>query len=179
MKKRSKRYDFIIYISLILALLCVVISIIDNNAEVQTYEEAKNTNPEKTDLPNESMDTEEELSKTEPEELQNIDKNSIVKKYLDEIMDRVITDETIPYNMIKTWKTYDVINIVYEKEIIEYYYSYRIDLKITGNNISIPGNKNEELSTEDYTVITLRVNILKSGKQNGYVVKAIENPTNM
>ena len=179
MKKRSKRYDIIIYISLILAFICVMISIMDNNSESFSKETTPTETEEPIQKPTSDATNLDELNTIEPVELQNTDKKSIIKKYLDEIMDRVIKDDVIPYNMIKTWKTYDILNISYERQIIEYYYSYKVDLKLTGNNIIIPAGKNEELSTQDYTVITLRFNILKSGKQNGYVVKAIENPTNM
>lgn len=175
MKKRSKRYDLIIYISLILAFICVIISMIDNShaGEIEFKEVLK----EDIDSPSIPTDnTLENQDAEEPLELKNTDKNSIVKKYLDEIADRVIKDEIITYNMIRTWNTYEVLDIIYERQIIDYYYAYKVNIKITGNNIDVPTSKNEILSTEDYTVVTLTFNILKSGKQKGYIVKAIEIP---
>ena len=175
MKKRSKRYDLIIYISLILAFICVIISMIDNsNAGEIEFKEVQKEDIDSPSIPTDN--TLENQDAEEPLELKNTDKNSIVKKYLDEIADRVIKDEIITYNMIRTWNTYEVLDIIYERQIIDYYYAYKVNIKITGNNIDVPTSKNEILSTEDYTVVTLTFNILKSGKQKGYVVKAIEIP---
>ena len=176
MKKRSKRYDLIIYVSLILAFICVIISMIDNNKEVVEIKEYPKEEMESPLVPTETSPNVEDTE--EPAELKSVDKNSIVKKYLDEILDRVIKDEIITYNMIRTWNTYEVLDATFERQIIDYYYAYRVNIKITGNNINIPTNKNESLSTEEYTVITLTFNILKSGKQKGYIVKAIEIPNN-
>ncbi len=177
MKKRSKRYDLVIYISLILAFICVIISIIDNsNAGEIDFKEVPKDEIDSPSIPTDSVLENQDIE--EPLELKNADKNSIVKKYLDEIADRVIKDEVITYNMIRTWNTYEVLDTIYERQIIDYYYAYKVNIKITGNNIDIPTSKNELLSKEDYTVITLTFNILKSGKQKGYIVKAIEIPNN-
>ena len=76
--------------------------------------------------------------------------------------------------MVKTWNNYEVINTNYIKEITDTYYSYSFDLKIPNKKAQLPTNENKELSTDEYTVISLIANI--SIKNNENQVKSIDIP---
>jgi hypothetical protein len=115
---------------------------------------------------------------TEPEALTKEDKKSIVKKYLDSLLDRIYDDSLITYEMIKTWGNYEVLNINYERKITDNYYAYSIDIKINNLDAIVPTNKNEALSTEEYIVISLNANITYLESKNGYIVKKIDIPAN-
>ena len=77
--------------------------------------------------------------------------------------------------MIKSWQNFEIINTKYLKKITDTYYSYSFDLKIPNKNAQLPTKENQELSTEEYTVITLIANI--SIKNNENIVKSIDIPT--
>lgn len=177
--KKKNIYNIIIIVSTFLAIVCLAISGLDYLESKNNQQESKeNQKVEETiEAPTESIAEEPEIIEEEidiePLELQTLDKKSVIKKHLDDIYDEITIDPTISNEMIKTWNKYEVIDVRYIKEVKEYYYSYDVDLKIAGVNISFPTAKNEILSTDEYTVITLNMTIIKSGKQNGYVVKSI------
>lgn len=184
MKRRSKqrKYDIIIYSSLFIALICVVIggidyvSSMDKNQSIK--EEVKDALVEIKE-PEEKVreEKEEEVIEVEPDTLASLDKKSIVQKYIDEVYDQITQDEILTYGMVKTWKKYEVVDVTYIKEIMDYYYAYQISIKIYGENPKLPVDKDVS-STEDYTIIKLNANILSSTKNNGYIVKTIEIPQN-
>ncbi len=76
------------------------------------------------------------------------------------------------YTMIRSWGSYEILNIQYQKEVIDGYYMYLVDIKIPNKDASIPNIKNEELSTEDYTVITFKTFIIKNNDK--YLFKHFE-----
>mgnify|MGYP003290127265 CR=1 FL=1 len=175
--KKNKKYDIIIYGCLIGAILCIVLGCGDY---LLTLKEegisfaVKDTTPkiDNTDY----QVPEGNTGNSEPEELQKADRNAIVEKYLDSIIDQIVIDDLITYDMIKTWDEYEVINTTFEREIVESYYSYYVDIKISNKKATIPTEKNKKLSKDDYIVITLKVNIVDSTAKNGFVVKNIDIP---
>ena len=185
MKKRSKqrKYDIIIYSSLIIALICVVISGIDYVSSMDKDQSVKDEVKDalielKEPEVEETQDVFEEVEE-EPDSLKELDKASIVQKYIDEIYDQISdNDEVLNYNMVKSWKKYEITDVKYVKQILDYYYAYQVNIKIYGNNPKLPVDKNTQLSTDEYTIITLNANILSSTKNNGYVVKTMEIPIN-
>ena len=166
---KSKKYDIIIYGCLIGAVICVILGCGDYLLTLK--DEGISFSKQETEVLEEAPTTEEE-----PDIIKNADKNSIVTKYLDSILDQIVTSELISYDMISSWENYEVINTTYEREIVESYYSYLVDIKINNLNAILPTGKNKELSTEDYLVISLRFNIAYNASKNGFIVKSVDIP---
>lgn len=169
--KKNKKYDIIIYGSLVLAFIFVCLSYWDNIVNPTDKSLSYSLKDESTE-----ETTEYEETDSEPTELVDFDKKGIVQKYLDSVLDRITTDTIISYEMITSWDTYEVLDMKYERKIAEDYYAYTVDIKINNLEANIPTNKNEELSTEEYLVVTLNANIIYSESQNGYLVKKIDIP---
>lgn len=171
--KKSKKYDIIIYSCLAGALVFICVGYWDNLKDLK--ENGLSFSVKET-TPNEESTNETKQYDLEPKDLINADKNSIIKKYLDSLLDRITVDALISYDMIKTWEDYEVLNIEYEREIAEEYYAYLVDIKISNKDAILPTNKNEKLSNDEYNVITLNVNIAYSHVKNGFIVKKIDIP---
>jgi hypothetical protein len=168
--KKNQKYDIIIYGSLLLAFLFIGLGYFESLGETLEYSFSLKENFKEEPIKKEKD--------TEPEALTKEDKKSIVKKYLDSLLDRIYDDSLITYEMIKTWGNYEVLNINYERKITDNYYAYSIDIKINNLDAIVPTNKNEALSTEEYIVISLNANITYLESKNGYIVKKIDIPAN-
>ena len=168
--KKNQKYDIIIYGSLLLAFLFIGLGYFESLSETLEYSFSLKENFKEEPIKKEKD--------TEPEALTKEDKKSIVKKYLDSLLDRIYDDSLITYEMIKTWGNYEVLNINYERKITDNYYAYSIDIKINNLDAIVPTNKNEALSTEEYIVISLNANITYLESKNGYIVKKIDIPAN-
>lgn len=168
MKKISKRikYDFTIYLCLILALALIGYSgytYLDN----QSYSLKEILNPQ------ESTTVQEE-----PYELKEIDKKEIIKKYLLDIIDEIKTDKTLSSKNIIEWKAYEIMSIYYDRKIANNYHAYVVNIKVSNINNSYPDIENKELSTNKYKVLTLTFNIVKDPITSEYTVKSIDIPKN-
>lgn len=166
--KKNKKYDIIIYGSLIGAIICIIFGYGDSLYLL------KNTSisfskKEETSI---SADTTIE----EPSNMQSIDKTSIIREYLYSINDQIIIDDVVSFDMINSWENYEVLNITYDGEILESYYSYLVDIKISNKNATLPTGKNKRLSTNNYIVVTLNFNIAYNKTTNNYLVKSIDIP---
>ncbi len=168
MKNKNKKYDIIIYSSLVLALMFIVLGYWDNLKDLKNEGISFSLKEEKTE------NKTEEPKDTEPNELIKVDKKDLVKKYLDSLLDQIQTDTLITYDIISSWGKYEVLNINYNRKIADNYYSYIVDLKISNKSNSIAVNK--KLSTKEYDVITLNVNIAYSITSKCYIVKKIDIP---
>lgn len=171
--KRSKKYNIIIYTSLILAIILLALGGKDYLKEQKTGN--------KVQTENQSSETGETIERTdngekaeEPEELKNVDIEGVIKKYLDSILDQIQKDKTITYNMIKTWGDYSISEIEYRREITAKYYEYKVNIMIPNKDAKIPGKKNEKLSTDEFIVISLFFDIADSQRVNGFIVKNID-----
>ena len=51
---------------------------------------------------------------------------------------------------------------------------YKVDIKIPKKDAKLPGEKNKELSTKDYIVLSLYFDIAESERVNGYIVKNVD-----
>lgn len=158
--KRKRRYDLIIYTSLIIALICIGFSAVDysHSSEESTIKETKKDK--------------EVIENDKPNELDQLDPNPIIKTYLNKILDQIIKDEVISYQMIKTWGEYDIINSIYKKEVLANFYEYETNILIPNKDALLPKKINEELSTDEYNVVTLTINIIKN-KDDTFSVKSI------
>ncbi len=167
MKKISRKfkYDFTIYTCLLLALVLIGYS-------GYSY------------LDNQSYSLKELLTKEEPpiieepQDLVKVNKQDIINKYLLDIIDEIKEDQIVTKGMINTWATYEILNIQYVREISKNYYSYLVNIKINNINAIVPKSKNNQLSTKEYIVISLKFNILKDELTNEYSVKTIDIPKN-
>ena len=162
--KRKRKYDIIIYLSLAVAIVCLALSAFDYTTSLKTGDSMVNKDSER--IP--------ELNKEEePAELAILDKKTIIKTYMNQVLDQIIKDEIISYSMMKTWGEYEIIDITFHKEIIDGYYEYEANISINNKDALIPCEINHELSTEEYNVITLIINIVKNNKDNTYTVKSL------
>lgn len=168
MKKISKRikYDFTIYLCLILALALIGYSgytYLDN----QSYSLKEILKPEETIIIQE-----------EPQELKEVNKKEIISQYLLDIIDEIKIDQTLSSKTILEWKAYEIMSIYYNRKIANDYHAYTVNIKVSNININYPNIENKELSTNKYKVLTLTFNIVKSPTTNEYMVKSIDIPKN-
>ncbi len=172
--KRAKKYNLIIYTSLILAIALLALGARDylkeKKEENKTMSEVETTNDEEEIIDR----TEPEEKVEEPDYLKEADIEGIIKKHLDSIADQIKKDKKITYNMINTWGDYTIGEVEYRREITTKYYEYKVNIVIPNKDAKIPGKKNEKLSTEDYIVISLYFDIANSERSNGYIVKNID-----
>ena len=79
---------------------------------------------------------------------------------------------------MSTWSTYSIEKMTYKKEIMDNYYRYEIELKVTGRDLLLPGNGSVTLhQTDEYAVIKLYMNMYHSPNRNGYLIKSIDLPS--
>ena len=136
----SLKYDFIIYTSLFIAFVCAIASCISPSSAV-------------SETP--VVEQEQEIVEIkEPEELKNIDKYSVAQKHLDTIVDQAKNDGIITSDIMSTWSTYSIKKMTYVKEIMEGYHQYEVQIKVTGQQIAVPGNNDVIVSkTNENTII--------------------------
>ena len=170
--KKSKEYNIIIYTCLLLAIVLLVLGGRDYLKDLNNPTKEEIIEPEGSQEEIERPDNTKK--EKEPEELQSVDKAGVVKKYLDSLVDQIIKDKKIPYKTIKTWGKYSVGEVEYQRKITSNYYEYKVNINIPNKNAKLPCPKNEELSTEEYTVITIYVDIAESERQKGYIIKNID-----
>lgn len=172
--KKNKKYDIIIYGCLAGAFIFLVLGYWDNLSDLK---DNGLSHAVKESFQEEPASEEQPKLDLEPKELVNTDKQGIIQKYLDSLLDRINVDVLISYDMIKSWEKYEILNVEYIRKIADNYYAYKVDIKISNKDAILPTDKNKELSKKDYIVITLNVNIAHSSVKNGYIVKKIDIPT--
>ncbi len=178
MKRKINKYDIVIYSCLLAAIAFLVLGGKDYfttlDEETTVKDEFKSALKEINNTEEEDIPTDTNTGEPEPENLVNFDKFSIVQKYLDSILDQIVKDKLITYKMIKTWDEYSVLNMQYQKEVTDKYYEYVVDIKISNKNANLPTEENKDLSTDEYSVITLKFYIQDSYERNGFIVKKID-----
>ncbi len=170
----KKKENIIIYGSLIAAIICLIYAGIDYYRDFSDNVKVKDEIKEafKEMAIDDDATKSVEAPVVEPAILQKIDKKAIIKNRLTDIKNRKSEDDMFNYTMIRSWGSYEILNIQYQKEVIDGYYMYLVDIKIPNKDASIPNIKNEELSTEDYTVITFKTFIIKNNDK--YLFKHFE-----
>lgn len=163
---KKKSYDIIIYGCLLVALVLTGIG---------GYSYLGGTSYSLKDIIYPEKQTEVPI---EPKELTEVDKKVLVDNYITELLDEIKTDEVLTFETLRSWESYEVLNIKYEREIADNYHSYIVDLKINNNDAILPTYKNDKLSTEEYNVITIRFNVLKDSNSTEYSIKSAEIPKN-
>ena len=165
MKKISRRvkYDFIIYTCLLLAII-----LIGYSANYYIGEESYSL---KELLFKEEKEV---IVPKETEELKKIDKKELLNNYLIDILEEIKKDPILTRDIINSWSTYEILNIKYNRQIANDYHSYLVDIKINNLDAILPTNKNNELSTNEYVVISLNMNIEKNQETLEYSIKNID-----
>lgn len=177
MKRKINKYDIVIYSCLILAIICLLLGGRDyfNSLENEsTVKDEVKSAIKSINGAEEGISTSNDTGKPEPEELINFDKKSLVQKYVDSIIDQILEDEVITYAMVNSWGDYEIVNVEYDHEVTDNYYAYKADIKISNKKGLIPGDLNEELSTEENPVLKVNVYIEYSSRHNGYIVKYMD-----
>lgn len=165
-KLGSLKYDIVIYVSLFIAFICAISSVIAPSQAVA--EKPKTTQKEEIKAP----------EVEEPEVLINVDKYSVAQKYLDSIIDQIQTDKIITYEMMSTWTSYSIEKMTYKKEIMENYYRYEVEIKVNGNNLLLPENNSIIThKTDDMAHLKVYMNMYYSQAKNGYLIKSIDIPS--
>ncbi len=155
--KKAKKYNIIIYSTLTLGILLLVIG------GVQFFKNPDNNKTKET--------TEEKVLEQEPEEMKAVDKESIIHNYLTELVNQNKVDDLINYDSIKTWQTFRLGNVEFQRTIAFNYYEYKVDIIIENPEAILPVEKNKELSNQDIQVITVRVDLFKDSE---IIVKNID-----
>ena len=163
MSRHKLRENIVIYGSLIAAIACLTYAGLDyyrgldDDAKVQ--EEIKEAFKEMTS--NEETNT-PKTPEVEPEELKAVDKMAIVNNRIIAIKDRSLDDDLLNYSMIRSWGEYQILDTIYQKKVTDNYYMYLVNIKIPNKEAKLPKEINNELSTEEYSVITLKVFFTKN-----------------
>ena len=126
---KKKSYDIIIYGCLLVALVLTGIG---------GYSYLGGTSYSLKDIIYPEKQTEVPI---EPKELNEVDKKVLVDNYITELLDEIKTDEVLTFETLRSWESYEVLNIKYEREIADNYHSYIVDLKINNNDAILPTYK--------------------------------------
>ena len=174
-KKKINKYDFIIYSSLMVAIIFIIIAIksyYDNLDENETFFSSfKSAVQEMNEDPN---TTPEEKKEEEPEDMKPVDKKEIINKELSLILEEKSLTDYLTKEMLESWGEYEIINIKFIRTITENYYCYQVDIKVPSKKAIFPTNSNRKKSTEEYQVLSTYFNI--SSSNNTYKVKSIDTP---
>ena len=168
--KRAKRYNIIIYTCLILAIILLALGGRDylkdkNNGTTEDIAEVEEP-IKKEERKDEKVE--------EPDYLKDVDKYSIIKKYLDSIQDQIKKDKKITAKMVSSWGDYTIEDIEFQREITTKYYEYKANIVIPKVDAKYPGKKNEKLSNDEHIVLTMYFDIADSERSNGFIVKNID-----
>lgn len=167
---KKKLYNIIIYVSLSLALVFVILACLEYDKDKKVEQPKVN----ETNTVVEEIIDNEEPQQEEPQEMINIDKHITIKKYIDSIADGLITNEKINIDMVNSWENYEVKDVIFLRMTEEGYYSYKVNIKIYGQNATLPKEKNQELSTDEYTILTMNFNLYKTQFELRYNIKSLE-----
>ena len=167
----KKKENIIIYGSLVAAIICLIYAGVDYyrdlNDSVKVKDEIKEAFKEMTN--NDTDNTKNaQVPEVEPSILQKTDKKAIIIDRLNDIKNRKSEDDMFTYKMIRSWGNYEILDITYQKEVIEDYFMYSVNIKIPNMDASIPDIKNEELSTDNYIVITFKTFIIKNNDKYSF-----------
>jgi len=174
---KINKYDIVIYSCLLLAVFCLYMSGKDYFASLKEESTVKRELQSAIkEIKGEEEPLDEEIIKPviEPENIKNYDKTSLLQHYFETILDRIIKDNYITYEILNSWQNYEIINFTFKKEIAPNYYFYKVNIKINNKNAILPKEKNEELSKEEYNMLTLNVYILYNQEKNEYNIKKID-----
>lgn len=163
---KKKKYDLIIYSCLFMALVLISISGI-SSLDTTSYSLKELLFPE-----------EEIVEIEEPLELKQIDKKELVDNYILDLLDEIKKDQILTSEILRSWQSYEILNVLYDREITKNYHSYIIEIKINNKDALLPVDPNKKISTNEYNVISLKINVLKDEITKEYSIKSIDIPKN-
>ena len=175
-KKQNKKYNLIIYISLLFAVISMFIAVKEYYDTLEAKTISNDFKEAIKEMREEEPTLEEPTIIEENDQMKDVNKVDIINNELESIIERTSHNTLITKEMVLSWGNYEINNVEYKREITTNYYCYRVDIYIYNLNAKLPTKPNEELSTDDYNVITLYFNIAYNEKSNNYTVKAIEIP---
>ncbi len=173
-KKRINKYDIIIYISLIFAIVCIGIAI---KGYYDSLEEKNPLSNEIKEAVKEMKPVEEEEENpeiTEPSNMLEVDKEEIINNDFNSVIDKHLNKYIVTRDMLLTWGAYHIKDIEYVKTITENYYCYKVSIDIPNIDASIPTNINEDESSDEIINISLYIDIAYNPTKDQYSVKEIE-----
>lgn len=159
----KKRYNYLIYTFLSLALICIIAGIVSSNSSNITN----------------AIKTEEKKVTTDKDPLEKTNKKLIIKSYIEQISKEERKSDLINKEMLTTWYSYDISKIEYKrtKEIANdtNIYSYLVELRINNQGATLPINNGTKEGTE-YITTNLVFNIYFDSEAESYVVYSVEKP---
>lgn len=96
----------------------------------------------------------------EPDIVKDVNKLEVINNYFDDIINRRKENEVITYETLYSWGAYEIISINYLKPIADNYYAYDINIKIPNTQAIISGRLNDQLTTNEYLVVTIEFDLL-------------------
>ncbi len=175
---KINKYDLIIYGCLAGAIICLGIGAKDyfasssNKGSVKS--ELSSAIKEVKDNENNPEEESQKVEEVEPDSLEDYDKKLIVDSYFSDILDEIIKDDTISYEMLRSWNNYEILEFRYIREIATDYYQYEVDIKINEKNAILPKETNKNLSNDEYNVITLNIFILENAQNDSFRIRKID-----
>jgi hypothetical protein len=164
--RKKIKYDLVIYTCLIGALVLIGLS---------AKEYLNNTSYSIKEI---LFPKEQVVVVPEPPEFKKINKEQLLNNYINELLDQIKTDDVLTYEILRSWNDYKIINIKYDKEILNNYHSYLVEIEIKNENAILPTKKNKDKSNDKKSVIELRMNVLKDPETNETIVKKVDIPNN-
>ena len=157
--KKVNKYNIVIYSTLSLGILSLTIGGIHFLKNPEESYSSKNTEIKRT------------ITEKEPESMVDVDKSSIINNYLNQLLDETKKDDLINYDSIKTWNSFYVSSVVFQRTVAYNYYEYKVDITIDNPNATIPVEKNVSLSNDETLVITVLVDLFQTDE---IIVKNID-----
>ncbi len=175
-KDPNKKYNLIIYSSLIFAIISMFIAIKEYYNKLEAKTLSNDFKEAIKEIKEEEPEEELPIIIEEPEKMKDVNKINIINSELENIVERKSHNNLITKEMVLAWGNYEINSVVFKREITEDYYCYLVDIYIYNLDAKLPTEPNEELSTDDYKVLTLYFNIAYNPNNDNYTVKAIEIP---
>ena len=153
--KHKTRENVIIYGSLLLAIILVIYV-------AKTYYDNRDNSEEVFKELNQVFIKEkqpEEPKKeatVEPDKIRFIDKRPIITEYLDEILNRKISDNILTYDKVFSWGEFEITDIKFYKKITDTYYSYIVNIKVNNREADVSGLSDKNLSTSEYYIVSVK-----------------------
>ena len=157
----KKRYNFLIYTTLTMALILIIVGILSSGDAT--------SNAISTDEP-QQMRKQDPLAKT--------NKKLIINSYLTEIAQSTRESEILSPKMLETWFKFEVDKIEYvetKKDQENNIYAYNVELKIYNQGADLPA-KNGTMEGTEYITLHLIFNLMFSEEEDSYIVESVEIP---
>ena len=159
----KKRYNIFIYMTLTLAVICIVAGILGNDQKTSN-----------------AITEETKTTKKETDPLAKTNKRLLIISYIGEIAGGLREDPYMTAEMIDSWFKYEVGTIEYQSTRKDTandtnIFSYKVELKIANQGATLPADNGETIGTEFITT-NLIFNFEFDEYDSSYVVESVELP---